>query len=216
MFGSTLISALPAAERRSTTRAIASHPGAVQLEIEPTCRIAVAGGRTCATRRPSTASRRRRGRGSRSRRAVGCQTDDGEAHRLVGLDETAGVDAGELGVPAQVRREWAGAKAGEQTHGSAETAGRDGHIQRVPARTGDVLRRSALGPASAPATGMRSTTSSPSTMSIRSPGPRAKPYELAPVGRVGYGTRSPGTMGRTSIAGPAAAPEQEDPCPTRL
>ena len=47
MFGSTLTSTRPAS--RSTSAAIASAPGRVQLEMEPTCRTAVSSGTDAAS-----------------------------------------------------------------------------------------------------------------------------------------------------------------------
>jgi hypothetical protein len=49
MLGSTLTSALPSARSRSTSPAIASAPGAVQLEIDPTCTMPVRAGSTRAS-----------------------------------------------------------------------------------------------------------------------------------------------------------------------
>jgi hypothetical protein len=78
--------------------------------------------------------------------AVGAQADDGEADRLRGVDEPGDVDPGELGVPAEVRGQRAGAEPGHEPHRRAQPAGGDGHVEGVAAGAGDVVGNRALGP----------------------------------------------------------------------
>ena len=85
-------------------------------------------------------------RGSRSRRAVRAEPDDGQADRLGRRTNPADVDAGELGVPAQVGAQRAGAQPGQQVDRRAQPAGRDRDVEGVAAGPGDVLRRRPLGP----------------------------------------------------------------------
>jgi hypothetical protein len=153
--------------------------------------------------------------------AVRVQPDDGEADRLLGRDEPAAVHPGELGVPAQVRAQGAGAQAGEQADRGAEPTCGDRDVERVAAGSCDELRRRALGAGPGRGDGEHVDDQLAEHTEL---GVAAGPCIAAAHGRtlaadVGVppalapGGGHLGRWGATCIARPAFAPEQEDQCP---
>jgi hypothetical protein len=126
-------------------------------------------------------------------------------------------------VPAQVRAQWAGAQSGEQMDRRAQPGGRDRDVEGVAAGPGDEVRcrtfRSRVGvrygqeiddefaqdAENGEVTGGLVAAAHGRTLAARV----NRWPALAP------GAQHLGRWATTSIIGPAAAPEQEDPCPIR-